>query len=639
MPADRESPTAADYAVTAISPALIMMMVGSLVFFLITVLPTGDYKERLLYTTFFFVFGAVLIARIAIQYDAARAGLYGVGLGIVTFLAMSAYVDYPAGTALKSVGWLVNLGLMGLIWWSAHKLTWDCTHVDENRDASGRGLLSAAGLDADQKAEPDDRQPEPVGSDPQGSEKEPGGKKKKKKKQKKQSAFGAWTARWWAHHEKQNGKPHTPGVWVIYFSLAALPLFAVGQSLIPADDADRRRAAFYQMGVYVGSGLGLLVTTSLLGLRRYLRQRKAKMPASLTAGWLGLGAVLIAVFLVVGAFLPRPYSEVPWFGLPQAGKSEREASKYAQLRDSAGKGEGAEGDVTEKGQGSAVGKNGDPGGNKGEKGSGGHGDGGRGGQGGKQTAGNGKNGKSGSDSRGRGSKSSESGEDKDDPQSGRGGGTDREGKDAQGQSKGRERSSGRSPPNTQLGGAIGKVAEFLKWIVLAVVVFLVIVLFALAILRYLAPFTEWARNLLDALRNWWAGLFGRKASPGREPGEVVEDRGRPRPPPFHTFSNPFEDGTAGGRDPEELVEYTFSALDSWAWDRGHGRQPTETPLEFAARLGEEFTDFAASLRRLATLYARVAYATGPLPADTPQFLEQFWDQLIHGADVVAVGAE
>ena len=70
------------------------------------------------------------------------------------------------------------------------------------------------------------------------------------------------------------------------------------------------------------------------------------------------------MFLTVGAFLPRPDSEVPWFGLPQAGKSEREASKYAQLRDSAGKGEGAEGDTAEKGAGNAYGKKGEPGGNK-----------------------------------------------------------------------------------------------------------------------------------------------------------------------------------------------------------------------------------------------------------------------------------
>src|SRR6185312_2020822 len=143
---ERNPPSPVDIVFTAVSPALIMLMVGSLVFFLITVLPTGDYKDRLLYTTFFFVFGAVLVARIAIQLDAARATLYGLGLAVVTFLAMTAYVDYPSGTTLKSVGWLVNLGLMALIWWSAHKLTWDCTHVDDNRDASGRGLLAAAGL-------------------------------------------------------------------------------------------------------------------------------------------------------------------------------------------------------------------------------------------------------------------------------------------------------------------------------------------------------------------------------------------------------------------------------------------------------------------------------------------------------------
>src|SRR5947199_5916011 len=102
MPSERDKSSAADVIFTAVSPALIMLMVGSLVFFLVTVLPTGDYKERLLYTSFFFVFGAVLVARISIQPDAARPTFYGVGLAVVTFLAMSAYVDYPSGTWQKS---------------------------------------------------------------------------------------------------------------------------------------------------------------------------------------------------------------------------------------------------------------------------------------------------------------------------------------------------------------------------------------------------------------------------------------------------------------------------------------------------------------------------------------------------------
>jgi hypothetical protein len=68
MAADRERPSLADYAVTAISPILIMLMVGSLVFFLVEVLYEGQYSGRLLYTMFFFVMGAVLVARIAIHF-------------------------------------------------------------------------------------------------------------------------------------------------------------------------------------------------------------------------------------------------------------------------------------------------------------------------------------------------------------------------------------------------------------------------------------------------------------------------------------------------------------------------------------------------------------------------------------------
>src|SRR5262245_53009521 len=153
MAAEREQPGVADYIVTALSPVLIMLMVGSLVFFLVEVLYAGQYSGKLLYTLFFFVLGAVLVARIAIETDAARASMYGLLLGIVTYIGMILYVDYAGGGWLASFGWLANLGLMLLIWWSAHKLTWDCTHIDEKRKGAGRGLLSAAGLDADARAE------------------------------------------------------------------------------------------------------------------------------------------------------------------------------------------------------------------------------------------------------------------------------------------------------------------------------------------------------------------------------------------------------------------------------------------------------------------------------------------------------
>src|SRR5262249_28907807 len=136
----------------------------------------------------------------------------------------------------------------------------------------------------------------------------------------------------------------------------------LGQTLIPADDTPRRNFTFWLAAIYVGSALGLLLTTSYVGLRRYLRQRKLNMPATMTATWMGLGAVLIFAFLVVGALLPRPFSETPPWNPTRAMTSERKASDYAINRDSGGKGEGRSGEQATQGDGQATGKGGEPGG-------------------------------------------------------------------------------------------------------------------------------------------------------------------------------------------------------------------------------------------------------------------------------------
>ncbi|MCI0702545.1 MAG: DUF4129 domain-containing protein [Planctomycetia bacterium] len=629
MAAEREPPTLADYVVTGIGPALIMLMVGSLVFFLVEVLYAGQYSGRLLYTLFFFVFAAVLVARISIQYDAGRALVYGIGLAIVTYLALLAYVEYPKGW-LKSWGWLVNLGLLLLVWWSAHKLTWDCTHIDEKRESSGRGLLSAAGLDADVGQESGDRSQETENRDQktedrgQKTEK----KKKKPKKGKHDSRLWTWIEKYKAHREAQRKAAHSPGVWVIYFALAALPLFALGQSLVAPDDEARRRATFLQMTVYIASALGLLVTTSLLGVRRYLRQRKAKVPVAMTASWLGLGALLIVVFLALGAFLPRPHSEVPWFGIERAGKSQRDASKYAQRGDASGKGEGRGGEQSKAGDGNASGKGGQPGGGtKGEKGGGGKGDSGKGGSGKKGD-------QSGGDKKGGGKGQGNDSEAKKDEEGGRGG-TSSEEESSDAQSEDGNSKSG-SQSSSQLGGALEKIAGVVKWIVFAIVAILVLFALFFGVLKYLAPFTAWARRWLDGIKAWWASLFAKKeANPDRKVGGEPTPLAPVRPPPFTEYSNPFADGTAEDREPAELIAYTFEALDAWAWDRDAGREPTETPLEFARRLGDAFPDQAESFMALAKLYTRMAYSTLPLLDNTLATLEEAWEQMVHG---VAIGA-
>src|SRR3954469_16809565 len=104
MPQNAPAKTLADYVAIAIGPVLIMALVGSLVFFLLEVLYVGQYGGRLQWILVFFVFGAVLIARISMTSEIpGRAGLYGIVLGGLVWVALLVYVEYPAGSRFAQV--------------------------------------------------------------------------------------------------------------------------------------------------------------------------------------------------------------------------------------------------------------------------------------------------------------------------------------------------------------------------------------------------------------------------------------------------------------------------------------------------------------------------------------------------------
>src|SRR5262245_36473715 len=121
--ARRLAPTLADYMAIAISPALIMGLVGSLAFFLLDLSYRGEYMDRLQWILSWFVMAIVLIARIAIVEGAERASLFGFALGGAMMLAVFQFApDYV----------LLTPFLLALIWWCAHELTWNCTWIDED---------------------------------------------------------------------------------------------------------------------------------------------------------------------------------------------------------------------------------------------------------------------------------------------------------------------------------------------------------------------------------------------------------------------------------------------------------------------------------------------------------------------------
>lgn len=757
MARSRPQMTSIDYVVIALSPALIMALVGSLCFFLLEVFYRGQYEARLTWIMFWFVLGTVLIARISMEEGAERASVYGIALAGAVAVAMMRFVDSPF------IAW----GLMALVWWCAHKLTWDCTLIDDSQDASGEGLLQIAGLDESETAN------EPHGKGqaaPESAEQQaPEGKRRKKKK--------SWWERLLEDPEERRRRPHAPGLWVVFFSLAALPLFGLGQAFVPADDLGRRRYVFWLLMAYVASGLGLLLTTSFLGLRRYLRQRKLEMPLTMTGAWLSVGAALIVALLLATLLIPRPSPEYPVEELIAGalGSPTRSASQHAMLNDSPGEGQGRRsGQPSDQsppppdappGQ-QGAGQQGQSSQSQTSQGQTSQGQTQQNGaeQGGNQSSGNQQSGNQQSGSQGSSSQNQQSsgqdqsqsgqgqqgsnqqnsgqqnssqqgqsaGQNADGEQSqgqpsqnqqgqqeqGRQGqsrqGQGRQGQNGQGQSSEGQASGGRqgessqkqnaeNPPDrppdemkpeerqndsessgadssaqqqdqnqppqqgrNSSGGARAadqsqtreqqdqqqpdadsqqesqtapeasnespsrtlprlpqlsniSMASWIRWLMYAAMAAAALFGF----LKYRRQVLEFIRKLWEELKAIFSGLFGRKSA------QEIEEQAETAPPPrpFAAFQDPFASGSAARSSPDQLVRYTFEALQAWAFERDAARRPDETPIEFASHLGAVAPHVAGDVRELARLYSQITYARGKLSPDCLPVLRRLWQQM------------
>ncbi len=75
--------------------------------------------------------------------------------------------------------------------------------------------------------------------------------------------------------------------------------------MLRGDTGSWTRAQMF-LGFYLFAALALLVTTSFLGLRRYLRQRDAEMSSDVTVSWLGGGIAIIAAVMLIAYIAPIP---------------------------------------------------------------------------------------------------------------------------------------------------------------------------------------------------------------------------------------------------------------------------------------------------------------------------------------------
>jgi Domain of unknown function (DUF4129) len=698
MPSHRPDKTLVDYMAIAISPALIMVLVGSLAFFLLEVFYRGAYGGRLDWIVGCFVFAAVLIARISMEEGAERASLYGAMLAMAAGFVMMTFVDYFL------LAWIV----LAIIWFCAHELTWNCTLIDETADASGEGLLQAAGLDdapvgsasadAARTEQPDVASEQKARTsfsrEPKASVTEAASESRAANQQ-MAIVLGRRIFNWFTHRRHRNAPP---GLYVVYFSLAALPIFGFGQLLLPPLDLAKRQSIYWLVFWYVASALGLLLTTCFLGLRRYLRQRKLQMPVEMAGMWLTVGAAMIVVMLVVAAIIPRPNPEYAVSALSGSlGSPNLNASRYAPLDDSPAEDPqqkslsqapateetppeaadtartdqpGSAESKTDKSQPDRQGQ--DKGASTGDK-QGKSGQASKGGKSADSKSADGKSNdnKSGDASRGSGddrSKAKAAGEQK---SGGRKSGEQNSGGKKSGdnatpdadasenprrddanktdasrdeRSGSREKQPSDSDANKSRGGSTrtsppprpaGRPwftppsAGWLLPIVKVLLYLAIVVVGTYLLIRYWTQVRAWLARFWQELLDFWNNVFASRRATG-----IVDSATEaiPKSRPFAAFHDPFASGTAKGVPVAELVRYTFEALEAWAEERGLPRSPDETPLEFAARVGDAVPAVAGGVRELAGLYARVAYARQSLPASCSTSLARCWQAMRAAAE-------
>ena len=176
------------------------------------------------------------------------------------------------------------------------------------------------------------------------------------------------------------------------------------------------------------------------------------------------------------------------------------------------------------------------------------------------------------------------------------------------------------------------LATLIKWLVYGVLALVAV----RSIWSHRSQFLAALGNFGQWLSNFWHRLFGAMANRAASATDEATSMGTPRRR-FADFSNPFATGQATGWPPEELVRYSFAALEAWAAEHGHPRQAEQTPHEFARSIASNFSLLADDALRLADLYCQVAYAPGTLPAMSTTCLSRLWRDLASPIEHMASG--
>lgn len=269
-------------------PLCVWGMISALVLHLVDVREVfiQGGEARLRQATLAFAAGVILIQRLSVMHGKSTAlgYMWGLGASIGLFAGWHA-ASFP--TAFHPViVFAVTVALYSLLWWAAHRITAACS-VDSPEAverAASSGILTTAGA--------------PV-------------RKRTWRFNMHAPDTGKGTAVYEAKWTEKLPAPH-PGSIILRFSLLALPVFAAGPLIFPADDSSRIQLGVWFF-VFIWCALALLSLSSLRQLSVYFQDRGVTLPDIVGLTWMALGIAAITCALIVAWLLPQPQTDARFF--------------------------------------------------------------------------------------------------------------------------------------------------------------------------------------------------------------------------------------------------------------------------------------------------------------------------------------
>jgi hypothetical protein len=189
-----------------------------------------------------------------------------------------------------------------------------------------------------------------------------------------------------------------------------------------------------------------------------------------------------------------------------------------------------------------------------------------------------------------------------------------------------------APPPTGGSSVFDAVKSLLFWAIFAAVLaYSFYALWRQGTLHRFVPGLAWlgeaAAKLLRALLDWLRALRRLAVRGATAIATAVRPLAR-RTPRVHPVG--WLRGALPGRDPRRVVVATYTLVAARAAQRGVGRPPTETPMEYRVRLRAALPDVADDVDALTDTFLRARYSPRPVGQDDVGLVRRCWRRIRGG---------